>query len=716
SHPGYFAWEPPIDPLSEDSLIDMSFLNESEAGVNGFVRRDGDRFVLGNGESVRFWMVQGSSLQDMSEKRIDRWSRRLAKYGVNLVRVAIGSMFQLSLHNPEKFDEKLDRIHYMANSLKKQGIYVYFSHFFWHTSGSGKLTEDVFPGYGKGKQAISLLFFSEKFQDIYEDAVGKFMNKKNPYSGLPMSKDPVIAFYEIQNESSLFFWTFNPSRFPEVELAIMERAFGDWLKNKYGSLDAAKQAWSDEKGRAKHTPDKFEEGRAGLYNAGFLTGQSWAVNQRNSVRASDQLQFMVEAQKKFYENMTSDLKSEQGLQQLIVASNWKTADPKVLGGLERYTYTGSDVVCRNSYFGVNYRKGGQQRFYAIELNDTYTYTSALKPPSMPGVMMTPQPKGYPFMITENTWTRPNRYRVELPFLVSTFALTQGIDGWCFFALDSAEWQHQMAVWDMNNSSILAQFPATSLIFRKGYVGISEKPAASEKVSLEDAYSFKGTGLFTVKGKDALWESKIGDRESATDGTGLKVDPRMYFVGPVEQEFVSGKSELTKVSKDKYIDSQKNTVTNMAGGLKWDYGKGVVTVNTPLAQGACGFLGVAGTIELKDISIHCSNEYGSVLAVSLDGKPIAESGKVLIQTGTYDKPYGFKTRKVGKYERITNLGSYPLNVRKIKASVTFKNGEGLNAVVLDNNGYPTDRKAETTVKNGKMIIQLPEDSLYTAVKK
>ncbi|MEA2012521.1 MAG: hypothetical protein U9O87_05470, partial [Verrucomicrobiota bacterium] len=48
SHPGYFAWEPPIDPLSEDSLIDMSFLNESEAGVNGFVRRDGDRFVLGN--------------------------------------------------------------------------------------------------------------------------------------------------------------------------------------------------------------------------------------------------------------------------------------------------------------------------------------------------------------------------------------------------------------------------------------------------------------------------------------------------------------------------------------------------------------------------------------------------------------------------------------------------------------------------------------------
>ncbi len=39
--PGWFAWEPPADPLSDDCPIDMRHLNEQTAGQHGFVRRDG---------------------------------------------------------------------------------------------------------------------------------------------------------------------------------------------------------------------------------------------------------------------------------------------------------------------------------------------------------------------------------------------------------------------------------------------------------------------------------------------------------------------------------------------------------------------------------------------------------------------------------------------------------------------------------------------------
>ena len=55
--------------------------------------------------------------------------------------------------------------------------------------------------------------------------------------------------------------------------------------------------------------------------------------------------------------MKKDLTDNVGLGQLIVGSNWKTADDRNLGGLERRAYSVTDVVCRNAYFAVDYPKG-----------------------------------------------------------------------------------------------------------------------------------------------------------------------------------------------------------------------------------------------------------------------------------------------------------------------------------------------------------------------
>ena len=712
---GHFAWEPITDPLTNDSPIDLRYLNEKEAGINGFVKRKGDSFVLGNGDPVRFWMVQ-ANLANMANKDIDRWARRLAKYGVNLVRMQFSSFFNMKVQgDTEGFKKALDRVHYVISALKKEGIYAYFGHIYWHTSNP--ITDDVFPGFGggKGKNAISLLFFDERFQKWYKELVSDLMSTKNPYTGVPLAKEPAVAFFEIQNESSLLFHTFNPSRFPKTELALIEKQFGDWLIKKYGSLEKAVASWGKENPKHinKHTPDKLSDGHVGLYGAGFLGGADWAVAQRNAKRAGDQIEWMVTTMQSFYANMKKDLHDELGLGQLITGSNWKTSDARVLGGLERYSYTGTDVVLRNSYYGCDYPKGGAQRFYAIELNDTCTYGSSLVPPRMAGPLATPQIDGFPFMITENNWTRPNRFRAEWPFMIATYARMSGADGWCFFALGSSDWQHMMAVWDINNPSILGQFPATALMFRRGDVTEPEEPAVYENVSFEDAYDFKGTSIFTVKGKDALWVSKIGDKETQ-QATGYKVDPRSFFVGPVIQKFSDDKTEVKTVDLTKYIDTSKKQINSTTGELSWDYGKGYATVNTPTAQGATGFLGKAGKIELADVTIESQNEYGTILVVSLDGKPIKESKKVLVQAGTEDRPYGFKTKPKGKYESITNLGSYPLNVKLIKAKVTIDSSAD-KATVLDENGYRTDRKVTSSGSKGGVILTLPEDSLYTIIE-
>jgi hypothetical protein len=258
------------------------------------------------------------------------------------------------------------------------------------------------------------------------------------------------------------------------------------------------------------------------------------------------------------------------------------------------------------------------------------------------------------------------------------------------------------------------------MFRRGDVTEPDTPAVHETVSLSDAYAMKGTKLWAGGGRDLLWVAKIGEREGAAVAGGYQLDPKAFFVGPVRQEFVDGPAKTQTVDLARYIDADKNLVRSMTGELAWDFGKGVVTVDTPRAQGATGFLKEAGRIELSDVVIEAGNGYGTVLVVSLDGQPLRTSARILVQTATWDQPYGFETQKQGEYERITKLGGYPLNVEQIEMRVAIRGAAGKTARVLDENGYPTQRRAPGGVwRGGRTIggltILLPENAIYTLVE-
>ena len=721
---GFFAWEPDTDPLSDDCPIDLRRLNEAIAGQDGFVRRDGDRFVLGDGRPVRFWATQ-ANLMEMDNAQIDRWARRLAKYGVNLVRMQLSPFFNHhSNRRQDAFARDLDRLHYVVAALKKEGIYTYLGHLYWHTHNA--VNESMFPGFGDGQHAIALLIFSDRLQDWYKGYVRALMAPENPYTGAPLARETAVAFLEIWNESGLLFWTFTPQNFPQAERDLIEKHFGDWLIAKHGPLDGAIAAWGEDRSPGVRTPDRLSEGRVGLYGAGQLTGADWAASQRVAGRAADQLEWMVTSTRAFYEKIQRELRDEVGLGQMIAGSNWKTADSRVLGGLERYTYAATDVALRNEYFGPEYATDGNARFHAVDEGDTFRAFSSLKPPAMPGPLLTPLIAGHPFMVTENNWERPLRYRAEWPFLVATYGPMMGVDGWNFFALDAAEWRHSMAVWDVNNPTILGQFPAAALVFRRGDVARPDRPAVRETVALADAWALKGTRMICGGGRDLLWVDRIGDREGGAragsgegddgGGDGGAIDPKAFFVGPVIQEFGDGPSGVETVDLDAFIDAQRRVVRSMTGELAWDYGKGVVTVNTPRAQGAAGFLRDAGTIALGDVTIAAQNAYGAILVVALDDAPLRTSRRILVQTATWDQPYGFATRPEGDYERITALGGYPLNVERIAMAVTLQGAAGRTATVLDENGYRADRRADTRPgDDGALVIELPADAIYTLVE-
>lgn len=115
---GWFNFNPPPDAFRE-SAIDLRFLNEKFAGEHGIITASGDGFVhSANRESVRFWAVNGPP-SSLTGDALNQCARRLAKYGVNLVRMH-GAMFDKTGAADLK---KVSRTQAAVAALKAEGIY-----------------------------------------------------------------------------------------------------------------------------------------------------------------------------------------------------------------------------------------------------------------------------------------------------------------------------------------------------------------------------------------------------------------------------------------------------------------------------------------------------------------------------------------------------------------------------------------------------------------
>ncbi|RMD74612.1 MAG: hypothetical protein D6820_16385, partial [Lentisphaerae bacterium] len=276
---GYFAWEPDYDPLSDRCPIDLRYLNEKVAGEHGFLKRDGLNILRGDGKPVRFWMVQGSSLLPMSHNQIDWWARRLAKYGVNMVRIESSPWKKGGA--ADAIDQfRVKQLQYIVSALKKQGIYTYFGHFFW-ANWKIDSSKGFPPGY-RNQPCHGLLEISDAMKKIYFQWLRALLLSPNPYAGgKPLAQEPALGVFEIQNEDSLLFWTFNPVRMPAPTRTLLERKFAQWLTRKYGSLAKAAAAWGPANPPSRYYRqagrDDIANGVVKLYGIGHLTGQRWAV-------------------------------------------------------------------------------------------------------------------------------------------------------------------------------------------------------------------------------------------------------------------------------------------------------------------------------------------------------------------------------------------------------------------------------------------------------
>jgi hypothetical protein len=168
----------------------------------------------------------------------------------------------------------------------------------------------------------------------------------------------------------------------------------------------------------------------------------------------------------------------------------------------------------------------------------------------------------------------------------------------------------------------------------------------------------------------------------------------------------------------YIDGQRKTVRSETGEITLNYGEGWCKFNTQKAQGITGFLKALGDCRLTDVEIRSANDYATVLVVAMDNKPLKESGKILVQVGTTERPLNWKTKPVtvsGRPgEQVVSFGHAPWMIVRADMEIAIANPALKTARVLDANGMPVN-EIPLEASAGRKTFKFPPDALYVVLQ-
>jgi hypothetical protein len=541
--------------------------------------------------------------------------------------------------------------------------------------------------------------------------------RTNPHTGIALARDPAVAIIQIQNEDSLLFWTAAEIKPPQNER--LGRKFGEWLVKKYGALDMAKKAW-DGVGREG---DDFAQGRVGLFSIWPMTQPQTGGTAK---RIADELTFYAETQRGFYADIVTFCRDTLGCRQLINACNWRSADPIRLEDVERWTYTAAEVIGVNRYYGGTHK--GEQSNWRIDPGHLFSQQSVLLNPRELPVNLK-QVAGHPMVVSESMWVSPLAYQSEGPFLVAAYQSLTGVDAFIWFTADQTEYaidptlstmnlggQHPIFKWSASIPAIMGGFPAAALMFRRGLIQ-QGAPAVHEERTMASLWNRESPTI----AEDVSFDPNR-DRGYAAGTRELKTgaDPLAFLVGPVEVKLNGDPARTRVVDLARYIDHQKKVVTSITGEIALDYGGGLCTVDTPRAQGACGFLAKAGLIRLRDVAFRSNNGYAAVAVVSMDEEPLSSSRKILVQVGTSARPTGWRTRPAEfpgedgktmlKGFQVVSTGRPPWRIVNTEVGLVVRNPRLSKATLLDTAGYPV-KEVQGTRAGNDFSLPLPLDTMY-----
>ncbi len=716
------------DDFTADALLDLRFLNEDNAGDNGFIRlsADGSHFVNDQGE-IRFWAVNGGQLvrnhdPEFTDTDLAIFARFLAKMGVNMIRFH-GEIFSTTFDINEPNKEEVDYIWRVVAAMKKEGIYTTISPY-WPAHIDFIPDAWELGDYRGDADPWALMYFDDKFRNAYKNWANYLYTEVNPHTGIALKDDPAVALIQIINEDGLFFWTIN-GVLPSLKDTI-QREFYDWSVNKYGSINNALTSWEN----TALPEDDLTRGRLEIINIWFASDDPNVPVPTPGFhkRFTDQMYFFAEVQRGFYQDIYDYYRSI-GCKQLINASNWKTVSAIHLFDLERWTNLPGEVLAVNRYYDPQHF--GPNSGWRIERLHHFVGNSAMFFPEKLPVNIK-QVAGRPFIVSESGWNLPNVHQAEGPFLVAAYQSLTGVDVFYWFDPSATTYEDDpywpyfgyvngelpMYRWTISIPGQMGMFPANALVFRKGYIrqGVTVLHEERTFQSLIEREVPKITEENSFDPNRDNYEPNPGQGET-------EFSPLTYLAGPVEVVY-EGDPGNTAASPllGNLVNTIKKTVTSVTGELKWDYGHGILMMDAPKAQGICGFPS-SQEYQLSDVTITTNNDYAVINIVAMDDQPLNISERILIQVGTKYRPTGWKEvpasflapdgKTLLEGFKIESLGRMPWKCANTDVNIRIKNSKIKSARQLSNSGYEKRELLVNELTDG-LSLDLPLDAMYVVL--
>ena len=232
-----------------DNIVNISAWNDAPAGQHGFIRVEDGAFVHDQGR-FRIWGTNLCFSANFPEKeQAEKLAARLARFGFNCVRLHhmdSRDIWGTNAVNLTTIDrQQLDKLDYLIYQLKLRGIYVdinlHVSRKFDDRDGFPHTAER--PDYDKG-----LDNFYPPFIELQKKYARDLLTHVNPYTRTAYFEEPAVAVIEINNENSIVSeWggsrTAKILTMPAPYITEFQKQWNEFLKQKYGTDEALKQAW-----------------------------------------------------------------------------------------------------------------------------------------------------------------------------------------------------------------------------------------------------------------------------------------------------------------------------------------------------------------------------------------------------------------------------------------------------------------------------------------
>ena len=287
----YFYFYLPANDTTQQRFLPPFPIQPIEA--NDFVTIDNQGHFAVRGQRIRFFgtnSVAAGAFPDQS----NAWfvAGRLRKMGFNLIRFhhldngwSRESLFEWNNDTRHLNPETLDRLEKFIAELKRNGIFINMNLHVSRTFNSrdGVPHADSILNFGKG-----VTYFDPQLIELQKEYAEQLLTHRNPYTGLALKDDPVMAMVEITNENSLYrMWRDGSIRaraaggdFPTRHVKLLDQQWQQFLQEKYTTTQQLHEAW-DQGTREPGNTDQIKDG-------GFETApiaRYWVLEQHEAAKA-----------------------------------------------------------------------------------------------------------------------------------------------------------------------------------------------------------------------------------------------------------------------------------------------------------------------------------------------------------------------------------------------------------------------------------------------